>query len=612
MKNFKYENININSILVWKDNPRHEKVSNEKEAVEYLFKRVKETYMNNLAKDICLNGISPYDLPIIVPTEFNNKNYYAYEGNRRIAVIKSILDPSLVLFDSNLHKKYQKLNEDYGKIFKPKILCVVTDHDSAIEEIEKIHLGEQGGVGRKRWGKFEKDMFYATFKNKSSITLNIVNCMNDKFNKNILDKIEASNIERIFSNKHIKKLLKTDDYSNLSENDINVLDKTIEKAIETEKVQKRGISRIFNTQESISNFFGPFIEEIQNLDELNEFNIRSKNIYIKQNDDFNLNMLDITVYKNNDIIEVKDQDLKVKYYNPKFKEADCLDTSTIGLWQVIITYENATIRSNVKIDEVFSPKLILKKDYVEIKKEETYDLTNNIKEAKDSLKKNVKDKIKITSIGEKKAKLLSNIFVNENEDGEYKIKYELSDESSPNISKVLNIVVVDKKEPLKAKKTSSSRILDIESTYNTEINISYTVNRLVNQLGQLDVDKYDCIIATTLRALLELCVDEIISRKNLEVDYVNNKGKDKLLIRTNVIVKELKKHISKICNAALTKFNYHTINNFLEGLNVENLLQDLNLGAHKSTKILATKDLVELANKKIAVLLVLIHYYLKI
>lgn len=227
MKDFKYENINIDSILVWKDNPRHEKAVNEKEAVESLFRRVGYKHMNNLAKDICLKGISPYDLPIIVETEFDKKKYYAYEGNRRIAVIKSILKPELVLFDSELHEKYKRLNEEYKGEIKSKVFCVITDHDTAVEEIQKIHLGEQNGIGRKKWGKFEKDMFNATFKNESSITLNIVNSINDKFNENILDRIEPSNIERIFSNKQIKEVLKTEDYSNLSDNDIGILYKVI-------------------------------------------------------------------------------------------------------------------------------------------------------------------------------------------------------------------------------------------------------------------------------------------------------------------------------------------------------------------------------------------------
>ncbi|MBY6932218.1 hypothetical protein [Clostridium botulinum] len=613
MENFKYDEINITSILVWKDNPRHEKANNEKEAVEQLFKRVGIEYMSNLAKDICTKGISPYDLPIIVPAEFDKKKYYAYEGNRRIAVIKSILNPELVLFDLELYKKYKKMNEEYKNKLHTKILCVVTDHDSAIEEIEKLHLGEQKGVGRKKWGRFEKDMFYATFKGEASITLNIVNSINNKFNKNILEKIEPTNVERIFSNKHIKQLLKTNDYSNLSENDIDILYTVIEKAIETENIEKKSISRIFNTQESVSKYFGPFIEEIQQLDESNTFNIRANNIFINQSNDFSLDMLNIVVYnKKDEIIKVKEEDLKIKYYDPKFKETSFLDTKVPGLWQLIVIYEDATIRTNVKINEVFSPKIILKKGFIELKKEETFNLSDNIREAKDSLKKNAKDKIQIVSIGEKRAELINDIFINKNEEGEYKIKYELLDKNSPNISKVLNIVVVDKKETLKAKNTSSNRIFNIESTYNTQIDISYTVNRLINQLSKLDIDKYDCVISTSLRSLVELSIDETISRKNLKVNYTGNKKNDKLLIRINTVVDELKNKISSICNLALSKFNYHTIKNFLDGIDINAILGELNLGAHKSTKVIITKDLIELANKKIAVLLVLIHYYLKI
>ncbi|KEI15469.1 hypothetical protein [Clostridium haemolyticum] len=611
--NYRYKNIDINSIVVWKLNPRHEAVNDEKEAIKYLFEKVGTTYMNNLAKDILNNGLSPYDLPILVEIQGNRGKYYAYEGNRRIAVMKSILNPELLKFDDVLYERYKKNNIDYSNEIEKKIFAVIMDHDSAIDEIEKIHGGEQNGVGRKKWGKFEKDMFYATFRNKPSITVNIVNCISNNLNKNILDRMDPSNVERIFSNKHIKELFKTDDYSNLSENDISILDKTIEKAIEKESKEKKGISRIFNTQESISNFFGPVIKEIQSLDKTNEYNIRAtKNLSIKQNDIFNLSMLNIIIYKNNDIIEVEDNDLNIEYYDPKFKKVEQLDTKIIGTWNIVITYKNAVIRINVNINEVFSPEIVLKKDYIEIKKHETINLVNNIKEAKDFLKKDVKNKVEIISIGEKKAKISKNIFLNENEEGQYSVKYEFSDGNGPSISKVLIIDVVDKKETLKAKQIPSNHILDIESTYNTEINISSTINRLINQLGKLDVNKFDCVIATSLRALLELCVDELISKKHLEVDYKNSGKKDKLLIKTDCIVQELEKNIQLICEIDITKLSYHTVNNFLKELNVESLLSNLNLGAHKSTKVLMTKDLVELANKKLAFLLVLMHFYLKV
>lgn len=614
MKNYKHEKIDISSILVWKDNPRHEKVNNEKEAIEHLFRSVGSTYMNNLAKDICSQGISPYDLPILVPSEFDNKKYYAYEGNRRIATIKCVINPILVAFDDELYKKYIKLNNEFKDHLETKIFCVVTDHDSAIKEIEKLHLGEQGGIGRKKWGKFEKDMFNATFKGETSMVLNIVNSIKNKSNKNILENIQPTNIERIFSNKRIKEIFKTENYGDLSDNDIDILEKIVEKIVEVQKINGNSLSRIFNTQDSIKKYLEPVIEEIKKSDTCTNFIIRADNVSINQNTKFNLDILNIAVYNNDNIkISVSEKDLEIRYCNPNFVEADSIDTSIVGLWQIVIKYKDSKIRKNIQVNKVFSPKIILKKEFVCIKKQETFNLLENVKEARDSLKNDVKDEVKMISIGEQKAELKNGIFTNSNIEGEYRIKYELSDDNSPNVSKVLNITVTDKKETLKARDSKTKRILSVDSTYNTEINISEIVNRLINQLSQLDVDKYDCVISTSLRALIELTVDEVISKKCLEVDYLQNKrNDDKLLIRTKVVLNNLKNNLSSICNLGISKFNYHTMKNFIDNFEIEKVLASLNLVAHKSNKVVVTKDLLELANKKIAIFLVLVHYYLSI
>ncbi|GEM_PF-2008685 len=613
MKNSKIINININSIIVWKQNPRHEEADNEKEAIKYLFQTVGTVEMNNLAKDIGENGLAPYDLPIVVE-DLNLKNkYYAYEGNRRMAVIKSIIDPKLVSFDKNLFSKYNELHNKYGENINKKVMVVLTDHDSAIDEIEKIHSGEQKGIGRKKWGSIEKDIFYATFRDKSSIALNITNAIQESLNKDITKIIKPTNIKRIFSNKDIRKLLNTKEYDNLSENDISIIDKLIDKAVEIENEYGKGMSRIFNNQDRVSEVFIPEIESIRNCSLNKNFNIRATNIKIQEKDVYSSDLLNILILdaENNDI-DYDEELLELKYFNPKGEYVQEIDTSIIGLWKVEIKYNDTSIKRNVDIIPIKTPKLKLKENIVKINLYETYSLVDNIAFAKNSFGEDATKNVIIKNVGENNAKLEKGIFLDTNEKGMYSIKYELKDNNSPQISKVLIINVIDNKKKLEAKHNDKNHVLSLSSMHNTSVNICDSVNILINQLSELEVDKYNYVIATSLRALIELTMDEIISRKNIGITY--NKSENKLLTRVTAVIEKMKQNvnISLICNKSQNKLSFHTVNNFFKTLDIDELLNILNISAHKSLEQTMTDKMIEVSNKQISFILLIAHYYLQV
>ncbi|MBV4447720.1 hypothetical protein KM799_14030 [Clostridium tyrobutyricum] len=610
MKNFSYKNIDINSLYVWKLNPRHEEAENEKEAIKYLFETVGYPYMNRLAQDIIKNGLSPYDLPIIVEIKNTRAKYYAYEGNRRVAVIKSVLNPELVKFDEKLYKKYKLLNEKNANELNKKIYCVLTDHDSAINEIEKIHSGEQGGVGRKKWGNLEKEMFNVAFRDKTSIALNIVNAINEKINKNINSIIKPTNIKRIFSNPKIRETLNTQDYSDLSDIDAEIIYKVIEKAIDITNSSAQGMSRIFNTQDIIERTFVPFIEELINEQSKDTIKIKADNLKMREGDIFDKDSLNINIYDyKNNLLKYDESKLNIRYTTPQGDVISKIDTNIIGEWSVSISYDQVSIIRHINIFAKIIPKLELKKDVINLNLSESYDLMDNISECLDSKGHIVINNVCIYSAGEKQAYIKDNIFLNTNLEGNYQIKYEIKDSGFPPISRILYIVVQNKIDPLHAC-PPADHILSIANTYNTRINISEAVNILINQLSRLSVNKYNYVIATSLRALIELTVDETIIRKSLTIQY--QKNEDKLLSRTKCVINELIKNISNICKKDPSKLSYHTVNNFLKILDVEDMLKYLNLGAHKSLNVITSDKLVEVGNKQVALLLILVHYYLKI
>lgn len=83
----KLKKIDINRIINYYENPRHETAQDEKDTLKKLFESVGSQYMLNLADDIKKNGLLSNQY-IVVVYDNKIKKYIVYEGNRRIAAIK--------------------------------------------------------------------------------------------------------------------------------------------------------------------------------------------------------------------------------------------------------------------------------------------------------------------------------------------------------------------------------------------------------------------------------------------------------------------------------------------------------------------------------------------
>ena len=115
-----------------------------------------------LAKDILKNGLSPSDLPIVMPMNDDKKRYRVLEGNRRLAALKvlespesiaGVLDPKMMAELRDLSKTYQDSPIEYVQC------AVVKDRDEARRWIELRHTGENQGAGVVPWGGQETARF---------------------------------------------------------------------------------------------------------------------------------------------------------------------------------------------------------------------------------------------------------------------------------------------------------------------------------------------------------------------------------------------------------------------------------------------------------------------
>ena len=135
------QQIKVNKLVNYAENPRHAVGTNEKDTLEKLFNAVGIQYMLNLAKDIQQNGLLGNQQIVVVSAGSSGK-YIVYEGNRRVAAIKLLLDPQKFTFlDKATKEKAMKIREDME--IEDTLLCYVTDENDAFFIMERTHSGEK-------------------------------------------------------------------------------------------------------------------------------------------------------------------------------------------------------------------------------------------------------------------------------------------------------------------------------------------------------------------------------------------------------------------------------------------------------------------------------------
>lgn len=154
----------ISQLCVAPDNPRHEEVNGEIEAIREL---CKTENIEVLARDIQLHGISPAERLIVMAVDEDEDNpdidqYFVAEGNRRICALKLLHDPELA--PSNIRKQIQTYADKWIEIDEVDVV-VIRDAETRRFWMQRIHDGEQGGKGRKRWNAEQKTRFSGTGRN---------------------------------------------------------------------------------------------------------------------------------------------------------------------------------------------------------------------------------------------------------------------------------------------------------------------------------------------------------------------------------------------------------------------------------------------------------------
>jgi len=158
------KNVKLGQIYLKLNNPRFEPVKTEDEAIEVL---CSEENVLGMAKDIIAVGLSPIDPTVLIPIK-RGKAYQVEEGNRRICALKLLVDPERA--PSKLKGKFRNLAKGWTKI-KTIEAYIFKSPAQAKPWVDRLHLGAQGGAGRRTWNSDQKQRASGGTKNKRALAL---------------------------------------------------------------------------------------------------------------------------------------------------------------------------------------------------------------------------------------------------------------------------------------------------------------------------------------------------------------------------------------------------------------------------------------------------------
>ncbi|MDO5151544.1 MAG: ParB/RepB/Spo0J family partition protein [Oscillospiraceae bacterium] len=261
----KIQKIKIEKIINWSENPRHAVGNNETDTLQKLFNAVGTQYMLNLAEDIQEHGLLGNQQIVVVYSE-SIKKYVVYEGNRRVAAIKLLMNPEGFNFlDKATIDKAKRIAKDEDII--DTLECYVTDEDEAFFIMERVHSGEDKGRGTKEWGAREKDTFQVRRNNVKNLSYLIDFYVRKYYDGlDITTILSFTTIQRIFNNREIRKIIGLD----IENEDTFTIDR-IKLVIEASKwVVKESeeagvaVTRLFNRARTIEDKLIPWIQRYIN------------------------------------------------------------------------------------------------------------------------------------------------------------------------------------------------------------------------------------------------------------------------------------------------------------------------------------------------------------
>ena len=199
----------IDNLKIAKDNPRFEPKKTEDQALEIMINSLANKFIN-LVQDIFDKGLNPSKIPIVIPDEGDAGKYIVCEGNRRVAALKLLANPSRLdeLKISDKHRdKLKVLCENAQGEALSEINCAISNQEDANYWVALEHTGENDGIGVVRWDGVATQRFRGSSPALQAIDLVKNSNYIDVNTKAKLAKVPITNIERVLGTTEARAIL---------------------------------------------------------------------------------------------------------------------------------------------------------------------------------------------------------------------------------------------------------------------------------------------------------------------------------------------------------------------------------------------------------------------
>ncbi len=145
--------INVAQILMDEENPRHDIINGQREILNWHVENLGGKLIT-LMRSIAENGLSEIEKILITSAKEANDYFIVKEGNRRMAAVKLLHNPSLC-DDPLFRRRIESVSVTDKLSFEIECVCC-EDRQRVLWMMGLRHLGQQGGVGTYTWGAAEK------------------------------------------------------------------------------------------------------------------------------------------------------------------------------------------------------------------------------------------------------------------------------------------------------------------------------------------------------------------------------------------------------------------------------------------------------------------------
>lgn len=601
--------VKIDELAIWAENPRHieetefEELS-ENDVINILISVVGYRYMFNLADDILKKGLMGNISPVVVSAD--NK-YLVYDGNRRVSCIKILLDPEII-DESNfqLKKLILKLLDETKNLTETKKRLEIIDvysttREDALEIMDKIHNGISEGVGTIPWDAYQRDKANSK-RNKIDypVAFKLVNKLKLK-KKDIKD--EYTSYERIFANQKFKELFKINDYDKIDADYIKKIYDLLAK-YKAEVKNNTGLSRIFNkTNEAAEEFFDWANPQMSPNDYITiKTNLDKIEIFKGQTVDVTKIEISILDYYGN-IINTNKSDFSIHLLSPENLSYSEINTNIIGIWKFVIIYKDKQFFVPIIVKDFIEPVISLKNTNLDLPYGKSIvNLKNEIIIATNSVNESIIEKVEISTID---SNLSNNSFLNSNIIGKHSIIYSYMDSyTNKQVSETLIINVYSPTQAINIDLASKPLLyFEFSEKLSKYINnLDYSIRKMIDEINSLSLERYQYIIAASLRSLLSLLATNFYTKMNKPF---NDKTGTQISNLCSALTDDFKNHHN--IKSKEVWVNESTLTDNFRSLNSNHqwLIDVLNCGAHSSGSHV-TKTEIESAAAKISDLIAFI------